>query len=139
MPDQKLSTCHQAPVTIGGMGDFDDKARVVTQYYVCSKCSQPCDVMPDQNNPLQALDAILDEILDKYGYWLTGGELKDYQLSGNEAKAALLELISERDAATNRVIVDYEDTIEHLCTIAQVRDVFDLEDRIKQLKAKGKE
>lgn len=52
-----LSSCHQAPVTIGGRGDFDDKDRAVTQYYVCSKCNNPCDLFVTPN-PEPKIDCI---------------------------------------------------------------------------------
>ena len=38
------SKCCGAPVMAGGIGDFDSKDSVVTQYNVCRKCKQPCDV-----------------------------------------------------------------------------------------------
>ena len=40
---KELSACCNAPMTVGGIGDFDDKDKVCTQYYVCSKCKRPCD------------------------------------------------------------------------------------------------
>lgn len=40
-----LSKCCKAPVTTEGMGDFDDKDRVCTQYFVCGACKQPCDII----------------------------------------------------------------------------------------------
>ncbi len=43
-PSKDLSACHQAPVKLGGTGDFDDSDRAVTQYYVCSQCDKPCDL-----------------------------------------------------------------------------------------------
>ena len=49
------SNCHNAPVTIGGRGDFDDKDKIVTQYYVCSKCNKPCDLAPTTADWLDTL------------------------------------------------------------------------------------
>jgi hypothetical protein len=38
------STCCDAPVKIGGVGDFNDKDKVCTLYSVCTKCGNPCDI-----------------------------------------------------------------------------------------------
>ena len=61
----KLSNCHNAPVTIGGVGDFDDRDRVSTQYYVCSECSKPCDLADTKDD---WLDEILQSLTDVKKY-----------------------------------------------------------------------
>jgi hypothetical protein len=38
------SICCKEKVTVGGIGDFGYKDRVSTNYYVCMKCGNPCDV-----------------------------------------------------------------------------------------------
>ena len=38
-----VSKCCGATVSIGGIGDFNDKDEVSTMYYVCSRCKHPCD------------------------------------------------------------------------------------------------
>lgn len=40
----KLSKCHNAPVTIEGVGDFIDGDKVVTMHYQCTECGEACDV-----------------------------------------------------------------------------------------------
>jgi hypothetical protein len=40
----ELSKCCNAPVEIGGIGDFKDTDAPTTQYYVCCKCKKPCDI-----------------------------------------------------------------------------------------------
>jgi len=39
-----ISKCCDAATKIGGIGDFNDKDAVVTQYYVCTVCDEPCDL-----------------------------------------------------------------------------------------------
>lgn len=65
-PSSDRSDCHNAPVTIGGRGDFDDKDKVVTQYHVCSECSKPCGLAqtPSPSKGLLKLRKELDK-LDK--------------------------------------------------------------------------
>ncbi len=41
---EKLSNCCNAPVTIGGIGDFNDNDRIQTRYYVCIECKEACDL-----------------------------------------------------------------------------------------------
>ncbi len=38
------SKCCNADTFIGGMGDFKDKDKATTRYYVCTACNKPCDV-----------------------------------------------------------------------------------------------
>jgi len=45
----KKSNCCNAEIKVGGMGDFNDKDKVVTQYYICQKCGKPCDIKPIKN------------------------------------------------------------------------------------------
>lgn len=64
-PDsQEVSSCHKAPVTIGGSGDFDDKDKVITQYYVCSECKQPCDLWQPDSQAGDELDELLRPFRD---------------------------------------------------------------------------
>lgn len=39
-----LSECCNAEVKAEGQGDFRDNDKVVTMYYICTKCGEPCDI-----------------------------------------------------------------------------------------------
>jgi len=39
----KTSNCCNSSVRSGGVGDFNDDDRPITQYYICNKCNKPCD------------------------------------------------------------------------------------------------
>ena len=38
------SKCCNSSVRNGGLGDFKDEDRPVTQYYICDKCNKSCDI-----------------------------------------------------------------------------------------------
>jgi len=40
----KKSKCCWADVKVAGMGDFRDRDRVCTRYYICTACGKPCDL-----------------------------------------------------------------------------------------------
>jgi len=41
-----LSKCCKKQVEPVGLGDFNDADEVVTQYYQCSGCKKPCEILP---------------------------------------------------------------------------------------------
>lgn len=51
--DDFLSKCHNAPYrSVGGITDFiGDKGEGVTMHAECTKCGEPCDLLPNPLHP----------------------------------------------------------------------------------------
>lgn len=43
------SKCCNASVSIRGIGDFSNKDKVNTYYFICNKCKEACDVIQDRS------------------------------------------------------------------------------------------
>lgn len=135
----ELSACHQAPMTVEGMGDFDDNDKVVTQYHVCTACNEMCNPYTGQPQPdpsplifitndlpslLEHADAVkqpepdeLDAILEplrKYSLSVA------FDLELDKAKAALQALSSRRTAAVLERLKEHKTYVKyHVVTVAR--------------------
>ena len=68
------SKCCNADTFIGGMGDFKDKGKASTRYYVCTVCNQPCDVVVDK----KPKDSFKSKEELYFSWWLDEAEGKGY-------------------------------------------------------------
>jgi hypothetical protein len=50
-----FSDCCNAPVVVGGIGDFHDNDHAITQYHQCKACSNPCSIRQDKDDYLAEL------------------------------------------------------------------------------------
>lgn len=46
--EKLISKCCSASVRAEGIGDFDNKDKICTIYYVCEACKNPCDIIRDK-------------------------------------------------------------------------------------------
>jgi len=42
--NKEKSNCCHAPVRVSGIPDFEGDKSVCIQYYICTKCNEPCDI-----------------------------------------------------------------------------------------------